>query len=403
MHQTEDTQWLLNAVEALAQTAVSGGEYWRATYTDQDRKAVALLKEYMEQGGMETGFDAVGNLFGTVPGASGEVIMAGSHRDTVRHGGKYDGILGVLTALAAVRSLYAELGRPRKTVRVAALCEEESSRFPVSYLGSRYLCGELRGEELDKCDRQGVVLRDAMRSAGYLKVPFGSDARKPGRFVELHIEQGGVLEHERTQIGIVQSIVGWYEGEMIFRGRQNHAGTTPMALRLDPMPVACDFVCRLHRWAATHSGDMVCTVGRIEAQPGNTNVIPGSVRVSLDIRSADRARLDEARLVLERLRAELSGGVEITLATQCDEPPAPLDREGAGLLTQIAGELGLSHRPMVSGAGHDSQVMARHVPTNMIFIPSAGGISHSTDESSSPGDIAAGYALLREYLRRMAW
>lgn len=403
MNQKANVEWLLSAIEALAETAAKGGEYWRASYTEQDKKAVALLTAYMQRAGMEPEFDAVGNLFGTLRGQSQAVVMAGSHRDTVRNGGKYDGILGVLTALAAVQSLYHELGVPRKTVRVAAFCEEESSRFPVSYLGSRYLCGELAESELTRQDRGGVSLGDALRAAGYLQEPFVKGEQKPERFVELHIEQGGVLEHERAQIGVVESIVGWYEGEMIFRGRQNHAGTTPMRLRRDPMPVACDFVCRLHRWAAQYADDMVCTVGRVEAQPGNANVIPACVRVSLDIRSAKAERLEQARQALENLKSEFAGEIEMELAVQCDEPPAPLDPAGAALLERIAVENGLACRRMVSGAGHDSQVLARHVRTNMLFIPSVGGVSHSRQEYSRPGDIEAGYAVLREYLRRIAW
>jgi len=379
------------------------GEYWRASFTDRDQNGIALLRSYMEAAGLEVSFDAVGNLYGTLRGRTDEVIMAGSHRDTVREGGKYDGILGVLSAIEAVRSLKEECGQPEKTVTVTAFCEEERSRcFPVNYPGSRYLCRILDEEILSSCDRDGIVFADALRQSGFLHIPFADYPPLPARFVELHIEQGGVLEHENIQLGVVTSIVGFFQGDLIFRGQQNHAGTTPMSLRRDPMPVAARLICDLMDWAKQWGDELVCTVGHVSADPGINNVIPASVKVSFDIRSDNRAHLAAAKEYLHSLIAALSGEITIE-CQQGEQTPVLLDAQGVEDLVRLAGELGCSCKKMPSGAGHDAQVMAWHIPTNMIFIPSVGGVSHSTAEYSTPEMLENGCALLREYLRHLAW
>lgn len=399
-----DRQWLTDAIENMAETATRpDGEYWRATYTPEDCRAVALLKEYMENAGMETYFDAVGNLFGRYPGKTDSVILAGSHRDTVRRGGKYDGMLGVLTAIKGAADLYAQLGQPEKTLEVAALCEEESSRFPVSYLGSHNLRGDFDAALLSALDRDGISLEQAMRDCGYLREPLSKGKEKLSHFVELHIEQGGVLDHEQKQIGVVSSIVGLYSGNIVFTGEQNHAGTTPMALRRDPAPVAARYMTKLFDWAKQYMDDMVCTVGQMEARPGSANVIPDTVTLSFDIRSEKAERLTEAETVLHRLQAELSGEVGIQLQSDYCEPPVLLDPEGISDLAALAEGEGLSYLVMPSGAGHDSQVMGVKYRTNMIFVPSVKGISHNPAEFTRPEDMEAGLRLLRAYLKKLAW
>lgn len=397
-------EWIVDAIEALGETAIKDdGEYWRGTYTTEDDAAVALLKKFMEDKGMKVYSDSVGNLFGRIPGASEELIMTGSHRDTVRRGGKYDGILGVLAAIEAVSTLTEELGRPEKTIEVAALCEEESSRFPTSYLGSRYLCGEFCESELDDVDADGMTLADAMRHSGYLSEPLDGKRENLKRFVELHIEQGGVLESEEKQIGIVTSIVGLFSGEIYFKGHQNHAGTTPMHMRKDPMPVAAEFIYRLNQWAMEHRYDMVCTVGKVICEPGNANVIPEKVMAAFDIRSSKAQLIEESAKVIDCLKTELEGEIEISIEIPCNEPPIDLDEEGIAILEQIAEDGGYPYMKMNSGAGHDSQVMAQKFKTNMIFVPSAGGISHNEREFTKTEDIEAGVHLLRDFLREIGW
>lgn len=403
-YDSSDRQWLTAAIEEVAETAIKpDGEYWRATYTPEDCKAVALLKGYMEEAGMETYFDAVGNLFGRYPGRRQEVILAGSHRDTVRCGGKYDGMLGVLTAIKGAADLYAELGQPEKTLEVAALCEEESSRFPVSYLGSHNIRGDFDGNLLAASDHDGISLEQAMKDCGYLQEPLSKGKANLEHFVELHIEQGGLLEHQKKQIGIVSSIVGLYSGNIVFTGQQNHAGTTPMALRKDPAPVAALYMARLFDWARQYMDDMVCTVGHMEARPGSANVIPDMVTISFDIRSEKAERLAEAEKVLHALQAELSGDIGIQLQSDYCEPPVLLDSEGVSDLTALAEKENLSYMVMPSGAGHDSQVIGVKYSTNMIFVPSVDGISHNPKEFTRPEDMEAGLRLLRDYLKKLAW
>ena len=400
---SREAEWIVQAIEAVGKTAEKDGEYWRASYTEQDRKATALLRQYMEEAGMETYVDAVGNLFGRIGGKDSRVLLTGSHRDTVRNGGKYDGMLGVLTALKAAGDLKAEWGVPEKTVEIVAFCEEESSRFPTSYLGSRNVTGSLTPEELEDLDENGISLREAMKKSGYLKGEIGVPRTDLERFTELHIEQGGVLEKDGIQIGIVTSIVGLFTGEVYVRGQQNHAGTTPMYMRRDPVPVAAEFICLLNRWAMDHQQDLVCTVGRIDVEPGNANVIPEQVMFTFDIRSSSEELLAESREKIARLKEQLNGEQEITVKITCDEPPVHLDPEGRERLKEAAEEEKLTYKEMVSGAGHDSQAIGQKYKTNMIFVPSKDGVSHSPREYTFPEDIGAGYAVLKNYLKKTAW
>ena len=400
----KQAKWITEAVEAIAETAVKeDGEYWRGTYTREDDNAVALLKKYMESKGMEVYSDAVGNLFGRITGNRPEVVMTGSHRDTVRRGGKYDGMLGVLTAIEAAASLTEELGKPEKTVEVVAFCEEESSRFPTSYLGSRYLCGEFSERELADLDDDAITLGEAMKRSGYLKEALADKRTDLERFVELHIEQGGVLEREQKQIGIVTAIVGLFCGEVYFKGHQNHAGTTPMYMRKDPMPAAAEFIYRLNQWAMGHQYDLVCTVGKLNIKPGNTNVIADEVMLTFDIRSPKAELIQEAAAMIETLKKELEGDIEISVAVPCDEPPVAQDEEGVTIMDLLAQKGNYNYMKITSGAGHDSQVLAQAFPTNMIFVPSVRGISHNEKEFTRAEDIEAGVHFLRDFLQETAW
>lgn len=400
----KELAWILNAIEAAGETAMKDGVYWRGTYTEQDAAVVKLLSRYMEDGGLKVSSDAAGNLFGTIAGTEGGVIMSGSHRDTVRLGGKYDGMLGIVTAICAASSLYQELGKPVRTLRIVAMCEEESSRFTTSnYIGSSHICGLVTKDMLQVADDNGITMETAMRDAGYLQEPLRRECEDISHFVELHIEQGGLLEAAEKQTGIVTSIVGLCCGEVTFTGQQNHAGTTPMYLRQDPMPVCADFISKLMAWAEKYQDDMVCTVGKITAEPGNANVIAEKITCTFDIRSENPQRLAEAKDILLHLTETLRGTVDAALEIACQEPPVQLDADGVQRLTQLAESRGISYRKMPSGAGHDSQVIARHVKTNMIFVPSVSGISHNPKEYTRPADIEAGYLLLKDYLRALAW
>ena len=215
------------------------------------------------------------------------------YKRQVKNGGKYDGALGIICAIAAAGSLYAELGKPKKSVEVVAFGEEEGSRFLSGYLGSRYLVGQLSDDILQERDANGITLTEAIRHAGFSgkRAQKSPQMQEVERFIELHIEQGGVLEQSREQVGLVTSIVGLLIGKITIEGHQNHAGTTPMHLRKDPVTRAAQLITEMNQWAMTYGEAVTCTFGEIQVFPNKSNVIAGSVSLSFDIRSTSPAIL----------------------------------------------------------------------------------------------------------------
>lgn len=400
----EELKWIENGLDRLHETGKMGSLHWRATYTEEDQKARKLLEQWMREKDLEVSYDDVGNLFGKIEGDQDKIVLTGSHRDTVKNGGKYDGALGIICAIAAASSLYAELGKPKKSVEVVAFCEEEGSRFLSGYLGSRYLVGQLSENALQERDANGITVSEALQHAGFSgkgmqKSPQMQDIE---RFIELHIEQGGVLEQSGEQVGLVTSIVGLLIGKITIEGHQNHAGTTPMHLRKDPVTRAAQFITEMNQWAMAYGEAVTCTFGEIQVFPNKSNVIAGSVSLSFDIRSTSPAILQEAQTRIKNLQQQ-KDGFRYALEFAAPDAPAQMDGDGLRLLEEAAKSLHLSYRKMHSGAGHDSQILAQKTKTNMIFIPSVGGISHSPLEYSKPDDIGHGYLLLKVFLREIAW
>ena len=398
----QELQWIENAIEALARTAEKDGVYWRATYTPEDLNGVALLKEWMENAGFETYFDQAGNLYGRIRGKSDAVFLTGSHRDTVADGGKYDGALGIITAIAAGGALYRDYGTPEMTLEVVALCEEEGSRFLSGYTGSQAIVGALSDADLQETDENGISLLQALKVCGYYDGVLPKPREDVNQFLELHIEQGGVLEYTKHQIGIVTAIVGLLVGDIIFHGTQNHAGTTPMDLRRDPVPAAAAFIDELNRWAMSKGEDLVCTIGNVTVEPGKSNVIANCVKLIFDIRSGSQPLLNEVKEKLQSLLNEFATYTpEIHYARQ--ENPVLMDEEGICCLETLAEMQGASFTRIASGAGHDSQIIGQKIKTNMIFVPSKNGVSHSPDEFTSLQDIAPGYTLMKNYIKKSVW
>ena len=399
----EELKWIENALDRLHETGKMGSLHWRATYTEEDQKARKLLEQWMREKALEVFYDDIGNLFGKIEGEQDKIVLTGSHRDTVKNGGKYDGALGVICAIAAAGSLYAELGKPKKSVEVVAFCEEEGSRFLSGYLGSRYLVGQLSENAMQERDANGITVSEALQHAGFSgkgmqKSPQMQDIE---RFIELHIEQGGVLEQSGEQVGLVTSIVGLLIGKITIEGHQNHAGTTPMHLRKDPVTRAAQFITEMNQWAMTYGEAVTCTFGEIQVFPNKSNVIAGSVSLSFDIRSTSPAILQEAQTRIKNLQQQ--DGFHYTLEFAAPNAPAQMDEDGLKLLEEAAKKLHLSYRKMHSGAGHDAEMVAQNIKTNMIFVPSVGGISHSPLEYSKMDDIGHGYLLLKAFLREIAW
>ena len=399
----EELTWIENALDCLHETGKMGNLHWRATYTEEDQKALKLLEQWMREKDLEVFYDDIGNLFGKIEGEQDKIVLTGSHRDTVKNGGKYDGALGVICAIAAAGSLYAELGKPKKSVEVVALCEEEGSRFLSGYLGSRYFVGQLSDDILQERDANGITLSEAIRQAGFSgkKAQKSPQMQEVERFIELHIEQGGVLAQSGEQVGLVTSIVGLLIGKITIEGHQNHAGTTPMHLRKDPVTRAAQFITEMNQWAMAYGEAVTCTFGEIQVFPNKSNVIAGSVSLSFDIRSTSPAILQEAQTRIKNLQQQ--DGFRYTLEFAAPNAPSQMDEDGLKLLEEAAKKLHLSYRKMHSGAGHDAEMVAQNIKTNMIFVPSVGGISHSPLEYSKVDDIGHGYLLLKAFLREIAW
>lgn len=379
------------------------GGLFRPVYSRQWFEARSQLENWMKEAGLETRVDAVGNLIGRLSGqdAGADVVLTGSHFDTVRGAGKLDGTLGVLTSIAALKSI-AHCGKqPRRTIEVVAFCEEEGSRFPISMLGSRALFGKLTPDEIvTQRDAEGELLTDVWRRCGIDSSEVFAGARTDiDSFLELHIEQGGILESLGEQTGIVSGIVAQIIAGVRVTGTQNHAGTTPMSMRSDALVAAAEMVLALEQIALDHA-PTTATVGVLNVQPGSANVIPGSVEFSIDTRNPSTGTLSE---VWDLITSELSiiaarRGVTLEIPEVYFDEATAMAESLVHLLQEQARELELQTYPMFSGAGHDSQIAAQYVPTGMIFTPSKGGISHSPEEWTEISDIAPGAKLLAHAL-----
>lgn len=355
-------------------------------------EAFDLVEGWMDDAGLQTGRDPAGNLYGRLPGTEPGLpdIWSGSHLDTVPSGGRFDGALGVLTSVAALR----RIGPQRRTLTAVAFRDEEGWRFGRGFFGSRAATGTLQPGMLDCADADGITVREALARLGLrASEDRGWLATPPAAFVELHIEQGPVLADRGAPLGIVESIAGLADMEVVFHGREGHAGTVPMRLRDDAGVAAARFHLAVTEAAKAIAG-AVATIGRIELRPGASNVIPGEAHLTLDARAPDDARRDELIAAIERAAgpADIAVGAR-TPAVQADP------RIRAALAAAAPGAPSLP-----SGAGHDAQILAgAGVPVGMLFVRSlAGGVSHSPDEQSSPEDIRLGVDALAAALSELA-
>ncbi|MBM7563145.1 Zn-dependent hydrolase [Paenibacillus sacheonensis] len=407
------SDYRLQTTQLLAGFASVGqeqdGGVTRLLYDAAWQKAQQAVASTMREAGLSVSIDTVGNVFGRLEGTdeAASTVMTGSHIDTVRSGGHYDGALGVAAGIAALARLKKTYGQPRRTLEVAAFCEEEGSRFPLAYWGSGNVTGskDFTGS-LDAKDPEGVSLRAAMLAAGYDPEEHGLSKRTDiGVFAELHIEQGEVLEREGTQIGIVDAIFGQRRYFVEIEGRSGHAGTTPMTIRADALAAGAEMIGWL-RQAAIAAGDgLVATVGKLDVQPNLANVIPGKVRLSLDIRHRNetviaafcKLTLDSFSTIAERY------GTSITMECWLAEQPSPMNEVLQAEISRVCDALGYSHRRMSSGAGHDAGLFAASCRTAMIFVPSRAGISHSPLEYTPPEDMERGTQVLTALLYALAY
>lgn len=387
----------------------SSGEYiWRPSFSEEYMKAAELLRTWLAEEGFMVYVDPVGNIFGRIEGETDRVALFGSHLDTVKDGGKYDGAAGIVTSMTAISRTVKRLGKPRKSIEVVALVEEEGSRFLSSYTGSKAIMDKIGFDNLSETDSDGISICEAIRNAGldgWNEEAFAKTARSDiDSFVELHIEQGPILENKGLDIGVVTSIVGLCSYYVTIRGKQNHAGTTPMSMRLDPVAAASEFIVGMTEYTKAVSDTAVFTVGGIHAYPGISNVIADSVKLELDFRDGVGGALDEIRAEL-RQQAECleAQGFDVDIDIRCDEDPVSLDPGIVDMIDDSVRECGLKYMRMNSGAGHDSQIFADKVPTGMIFIPSHDGISHSPLEFTPEEDLARGEMVLEKVIEKLAY
>lgn len=404
-----DAERLWRRLEELSEIGKSeAGGVTRLSFSDEERAAKDMVAGWMREAGMSVREDAAGNLFGRregrEPGAP--AVLVGSHVDSVPSGGNFDGPLGVLAGIEVAQTLEERGEATEKAVEVVAFTDEEGTRFSFGMIGSRALAGRLRPEDLATRDKDGVSIAEAMRAYGLDPGRISEAARtdgSPAAYVELHIEQGKVLEAEDLPVGVVTGIAAPVWLRLVFMGEAGHAGTTPMGGRRDALAAAAEVVGAVEQEAAA-TGTSVGTVGRISAEPGGVNVIPGRVEVSLDLRDISEDVRDgvEAR-VLERAR-ELCArrGVGLEVEELQRMKPAPCSEEVRSAAVKACEEVGVRPFALQSGAGHDGMLVASLCPMGMVFVRSKDGISHNPAEWSSKEDCALGAEVLYRTVKALA-
>lgn len=380
----------------------------RLLYSPSWVRAQNALKDLFEELGMNVEFDEVGNLFATLEGSEEpeSIIASGSHIDTVVDGGRLDGQLGIMSAYLAIKGLIETHGQPKKSLRILSMAEEEGSRFPYAFWGSKNIFGEAdKNDVIDITDSEGTKFTDAMEEAGYNFLEGEPRFSNMDAFLELHIEQGNFLEMEDLKVGIVNAIVGQKRFTITLKGQANHAGTTLMKYRKDAVECMSRIIVKAIDRANEIGDPLVVTFGRVDVKPNVVNVVPGQVEFSMDMRHTDQAALDafaEEIQALIHATAEQKG-IEAHIDMWMDEPPVPMDSRIVSTLEKVCEEQDLDYRVMHSGAGHDSQIIAPHVPTAMIFVPSIDGISHNPKEHTEAVDIVQGIQALAEALKELAY
>jgi N-carbamoyl-L-amino-acid hydrolase len=368
----------------------------RVAYSDADRAARAVVMDWMRAAKLEPSVDYAGNIIGRRAGTDPSLkpIVFGSHIDSVPEGGNYDGDVGSMSAIEVAQTLAEHNLTTRHPLEVAIWQNEEGGLY-----GSRALSGQLVAAELKNVSSSGKTVEQGITFLGGDPAKLDQAKRHKGdiaAYFELHIEQGGILDAAKIDIGVVEGIVGIKQWEVTVTGFANHAGTTPMDQRHDALLAASRFVDMVNRVVRGIPGRQVGTVGRIQAFPGAPNVIPGKVVCTLELRDLDDAKVDSmfAQIQAEAKKIGAQNGTQFAYSELHVNTAAPSDPRMRKIITDAAKGLGLSARAMPSGAGHDAQAMAQLGPMGMIFVPSVGGISHSPKEFSRPKDIVNGANVL---------
>lgn len=403
-----DASTLMARCDLLATVTEEPGGITRQYGSESMRRVNELVSGWMRDAGMTVRTDAIGNVIGRYAGDSGATMVLGSHLDTVRDAGRYDGILGVLAALACVERLHGRGERPPFSVELAAFADEEGLRFGTAYLGSSVYAGAFDPSWLELHDAGGETVADAVRGFGGDPDALRSEARtgpEPAGllgYCEVHIEQGPVLEREGLPVGVVSAIAGQSRIGVEFTGEAGHAGTVPMPGRKDALCAAAEFVSAVEEEARAEPG-AVATVGELAVSPGASNVVPGGARLSLDVRHQDDRVRERLCAGLEEVASRIARdrGVECAWRLRQQSPAVPMSEEITGALFRAVEEQGFAARQLQSGAGHDAAQMSTFTPSAMLFVRCAGGVSHSPDESVTEADAGVAIETLYRFLRLM--
>ncbi|MFO1087166.1 MAG: Zn-dependent hydrolase [Reyranellaceae bacterium] len=397
---------LLAALDELAGIgAIEGGGCARLALSDEDKTGRDLVVGWMKALGLAVQVDAIGNVIGLRAGREKlSPVMTGSHIDTVRTGGRYDGNYGVLAGLEVVRALNVAGITTRRPIAVAFFTNEEGARFQPDMMGSLVYAGGLGlNEAYAAVDKDGQSVGDELRRIGYLGAA-RPGAVRPHAFVELHIEQGPILDEEKVRIGVVESVQGISWTEYTVTGVSNHAGTTPMRLRRDAGYLAASVNLFARKLAWEMGGNQVATVGALALRPNLINVVPNRAVFTVDLRNTDEALLKQAEARVAEHIAEVAREERVDVDAKVLARFEPVIFDGA-LVDRVehhARALSLSTRRMPSGAGHDAQMMQRLCPTAMIFVPSVAGLSHNVKEHTEAADLAAGAQVLLNLMIELA-
>jgi beta-ureidopropionase / N-carbamoyl-L-amino-acid hydrolase len=398
-----DRDRLLRRLDELGEVGRIAGTIGcaRLALTDEDQAGRDLVRTWMEELGLDISTDGIGNVIATMPHASGLApVMTGSHIDTVATGGRYDGNLGVLAGIEVIETVLAAGVELRRPLAVGWFTDEEGARFAPDMLGSLVYVGGLAIEEaLEITDREGIAIGDELDRIGY-RGSAPTPGAVPHAFVELHIEQGPVLEAEGITIGAVESVQGISWTELKISGQSCHAGTTPMRLRHDPGVVASRINVFVRELAARFGAAQVATCGVITQFPNLVNVVPSTVTMTVDLRNTNESILRKAEAEFHEFVAAAAEaeGVSVETRSLARFEPVEFDPRMVELVESTAAAQGNSVKRMPSGAGHDAQMFARVCPTAMIFTPSVNGISHNVTEYTEPDDLAAGANVLLEVM-----
>jgi allantoate deiminase len=396
----------------LAGVSEEPGRLTRRFATPAMARANAIVGSWMREAGMTARLDAAGNLVGRRPGSVPEAgtLLLGSHLDTVRDAGAFDGPLGVITAIALVQRLREEGVALPFAIDVLGFADEEGLRFGTAYLGSRAVAGTFDAALLEVVDDDGVPVRDALRGFGGDPVTVARNEAGASRrgerllgYVEVHMEQGPVLEERGAPVGVVSGIAGATRAEVRFAGLAGHAGTVPMALRRDCAPAVAELVLACERLALETDG-LLATVGRLSVEPGAPNVVPGAATAFLDVRHADDAVRHAAVASLQATVAEITArrGLEVAWDVRLDNPAVGMDDDLTTRLVAATAALGLADVRLPSGAGHDGVALSELCGIAMLFVRCAGGLSHHPAESVAPEDAAVALDVLYAFVRELA-